>query len=128
MEPTLEVFLRDRVVFSSTAKWLHPLFEFEDYLAAERPPVGELFLRDKVIGRAAAMLVHRLGIRRLHACLLSRLAEDFLAATGMTVTHDVLVDRIDCITEDLLERETDVEAAWRMLKERAQKAKHRHDP
>ena len=33
MPPSLELYLGSRMVFSSTGKWLHPLFELEDFLA-----------------------------------------------------------------------------------------------
>ena len=62
-EPTLTV-LRDGVpLFTSYGKWLHPLFELEDYLADHHISPASLVLQDKIIGKAAALLIHRLGFR-----------------------------------------------------------------
>jgi hypothetical protein len=61
-EPTLTV-LRDGVpVFTSYGKWLHPLFELEDYLAEHPVQPQHLVLQDKIIGKAAALLIHWLGV------------------------------------------------------------------
>ena len=56
-EPSLTVL----PVFTSTGKWLHPLFELEDYLVEHGLEPGNLILQDKIIGKAAALLIHRLG-------------------------------------------------------------------
>ena len=47
--------LKDGVpVFTSIGKWLHPLFELEDYLAEHSLEPRNLVLQDKIIGKAAA--------------------------------------------------------------------------
>ncbi len=118
MDPSLELNVDGRTVFSSTGRWLHPLFELSDFLDRTRIDVAAAELRDKVVGRGSAFLVVRLGIRRVHAALLSRLGKDVLDRAGVEVTWDALVDRIECATESLLESVTDADEAWRILSDR----------
>jgi hypothetical protein len=116
---TLEVFCDGVLVFSSTGNWLHPLFELEAYLeSAPYNPAG-LVAYDKIIGRAAALLMVRLGLGEVHARLLSRLGEEVLVHHGLQYTYDELVDRIACQTEELLVNELDPEPAYVLLRERA---------
>lgn len=79
---------------------------------------ASLELRDKVVGRDSASLIVRLGIRRVHAVLLSRLGREVLERAGVAVRWETLVDRIGCATEGRLENVTDPEAAYRVLSER----------
>jgi zinc transport system ATP-binding protein len=118
MDPSLELRVAGRTAFASTGRWLHPLFELSDFLDRTRIDVSAAELRDKVVGRGSAFLVVRLGIRRLHAALLSRLGKDVLDRAGVEVTWDTLVDRIACATESLLESVTDADEAWRILSDR----------
>lgn len=118
MEASLELRLGGAVVFSSAGRWLHPLFELSDFLDGSRIDIASAELRDKVVGRGSAFLIVRLGIRRVHAVLLSRLGKDVLDRSGVDVTWDTLVDRIACATEMLLEKVVDVEEAWRLLSDR----------
>jgi hypothetical protein len=78
-----------------------------------------LILQDKIIGKAAALLIHRLGFRTVQAGLLSRLGEAVLLRHGMSYTYKQLVERIHCQTEELLATVEDPEAADRLVKVRA---------
>ena len=101
-EPTLTV-LRDGVpIFTSHGKWLHPLFELEDYLADHAISPEGLVLQDKIIGKAAALLIHRLGLRTVKAGILSKPGEAVLQCYGIAYTYEQIVDRIRCQTEELL--------------------------
>jgi hypothetical protein len=60
-EPTLTVLHEGTPIFTSYGKWLHPLFELETYLANYPIEPARLLLQDKIIGKAAALLIHRLG-------------------------------------------------------------------
>ncbi len=103
-EPSLTV-LRDGVpVFTSTGKWLHPLFELEDYLAEHGLEPVNLILQDKIIGKAD---------------ILSRLGEAVLQRHGIAYSYEELVDRIHCQTEELLADVEDFEEAYRLVKIRA---------
>jgi hypothetical protein len=118
MDPSLELSVAGRTVFSSTGRWLHPLFELSDFLDRVHIDVSAAELRDKVVGRGSAFLIVRLGVRRVHAALLSRLGKDVLDRAGVAVAWDALVDRIACATESLLEGVTDADEAWRILSDR----------
>jgi Domain of unknown function (DUF1893) len=118
-EPTLTVLYEGSPIFTSHGKWLHPLFELEDYLAEHPIQPENLLLQDKIIGKAAALLIHRLGFRTVKAGVLSRLGEAVLQRYGIAYTYEVLVDRIHCQTEELLATVEEPEAAYQLVKVRA---------
>jgi zinc transport system ATP-binding protein len=122
---TLRVLRDGMVIFTSGGRWLHPLFELERFLRERGEDGSGCEVRDKVVGRGSAFLLVRLGVRAAHAELLSRLGRDVLERAGVAATWDTLVERIQCATESLLERETDVEAAYALLAERAARARER---
>jgi zinc transport system ATP-binding protein len=119
MPPTLEVFCDRLPVFSSAGKWLHPLFELEDFLAGSPLARDALALRDRIVGKAAALLIVRLGIRQVHAGVLSRLGLEVFEARGVKVSWGQLVERIACQTESALAEVQDPEAAYALLRKRA---------
>src|SRR2546427_11044748 len=94
--PTLTVLQDGTPIFTSQGKWLHPLFELEDYLAEHSFQPENLILQDKIIGKAAALLIHRLGFRTVKAGVLSMLGEAVLHRYGIAYTYEHLVDRIHC--------------------------------
>jgi zinc transport system ATP-binding protein len=118
--PTLTVSRNGTRVFTSYGKWLYPLFELEAYLA-EHPffQPAQLLLQDKIIGKAAALLIHRLGFRNVKAGVLSRLAEVVLQHYGIAYSYELLVERIHCQTEQLLTTMEDPEEAYKLVKVRA---------
>jgi hypothetical protein len=118
-EPTLTVFRNGTPIFTSNSKWLHPLFELEDYLADHAVQPENLILQDKIIGKAAALLIHRLEFRTVKAGVLSRLGEAVLQRYEIVYTYEQLVDRIHCQTEELLATVEDPEEAYRLVKIRA---------
>ena len=120
---TLE-FVRDgRTLFTSSGKWLHPLFELEQFLLARGTDASEGEIHDKVVGRGSAFLMLRLRAVKVHAGILSRLGKDVLDRAGVACTWDTLVDEIACRTEGILRGVTDVEEAYRILSVRAQQAR-----
>jgi hypothetical protein len=119
---SLEVRQGNALVFASAGKWLHPLLDLEQHLARTGLDPASLTLHDKIVGKAAALLIVRLGIRTVRAGLLSRLGESTLRAHAVTATWNVLVDRIDCQTEELLADVDDPDAAHALIVERARAA------
>ena len=115
---TLRLFDGDEVIFSSDKHWLHPLFDLEAFFAQSGQDPVRTRLVDRITGRAAAMLVARLGIPELHTLILSRRAIPILARYGIRYRCGELVDRVACATEDLLGEIQDLEAAWSLLQER----------
>ncbi|MFW5842650.1 MAG: DUF1893 domain-containing protein [Spirochaetota bacterium] len=117
--PSLTVSLNGRPIFSSYGKWLHPLLELESFLS--NPPgdleidPGALSVRDRIVGKAAALLILRLGIRRVHAETISYLGRSALEAAEAEVTFNRLVDRVLCATEELLIDVDDPEEAHRII-------------
>ena len=119
LEHTLEVFAGETLIFCSNGKWLYPLFELEDFLVTANYDPATLTLRDKITGKAAALLVIRLGIRDVRAGIMSKLGKEALEKYDVKYKHDTLVDRIDCRTEEILVNELDPEKAYVMLRQRA---------
>jgi uncharacterized protein DUF1893 len=117
--PTLTVLYEGSPIFTSHGKWLHPLFELEDYLAEHPIQSENLILQDKIIGKAAALLIHRLGFRIVEAGILSSLGEAVLYRYEIAYSYEQLVDRIHCQTEELLAMVEDPEEAYQLVKVRA---------
>ncbi len=124
-----------KVLFSSSKKWLHPLFELEEFLASHTSKentnkrsfdfgnnlnvsASDLFLRDTVIGRAAAILITRMGIKRIETNLISSLAIPLLQEHSVQFESIRTIDAIACMTENLLKDYSDSEEAYALLAER----------
>ena len=118
---TLRVYHNGKLVFTSNGNWLHPLFELEHFLVAHSYNSADILVEDTIIGKAAAVLVCRLGIRKLKVETLSRLGESVLKAQGVDYAYDQLVDRIFCQTEELLDSIEDFDETYALLCERAGK-------
>jgi hypothetical protein len=120
-EPTLTVCRNGTLIFTSHDKWLYPLLELEAYLADHAFEPDHLILQDKIIGKAAALLIFRLGFQTVKAGVLSRLGEAVLQRHGIVYTYEQLVDRIHCQTEELLATVEDPEEAYQLVKARARR-------
>jgi zinc transport system ATP-binding protein len=119
MAPNLRLYQGSRLLFSSEGKWLHPLFELEDFLSASGLQRDKLELRDRIMGRAAALLMVRLGLRRVHAEILSLPGKQVLEAHGVSFSWDRLVTAIGCQTESALAGIQDPQVAYAWLRQRA---------
>jgi hypothetical protein len=117
--PTLTVFHNGTPIFTSHGNWLHPLFELAEYLAEHPIQPENLILQDKIIGKAAALLILRMGFQTVKAGILSRLGEVVFQRHGIAYTSAQLVDRIQCQTEELLATVDDPDEAYRLVKVRA---------
>jgi hypothetical protein len=118
-EVTLRVYHEKREVFSSTGKWLYPLFELEEFLRSCSYPTQSLRLEDKIVGKAAALLFVRLGIREVKAGVLSKPGRTVLERHNLRYSAKQIVERIDCQTESLLAEVEDPEQAYRIVAARA---------
>lgn len=127
-EVSLELLESGVRVFSSRGKWLHPLLELEEFLAHRGVARQGLSLRDKIVGKAAALLIVRLGIPEVHAGILSHPAEAIFRERGVRYTFDNLVERIACRTEELLSDVSDPEAAHALVVGRASAARTKASP
>lgn len=119
-QPSLTVMMGEKIVFKSHKKWLYPLFDLEAFLA-DHPSIDihQSFVKDKVIGKAAAMLISRLGPRQVHGVIMSELAVDVFQRFNILFQNEQLISRIDCQTERLLLDINDLEIAYQMLCDRA---------
>ncbi len=119
MPPALEVFQGEERVFASERNWLHPLFDLERVLHSTLLDPATLGIRDKVVGTASAFLITHLGIRSLHAGVLSAGGRIVLDRFGLQYTFDTLTDRIGCATESLLDPAMPLADAVALLRHRA---------
>lgn len=119
---SLEFLIDGQVLFTSTGRWLHPLFELEKFLKIRKIDASRGEIHDKVVGRGSAFLIVQLGVYKMHAGILSRLGKEVLDHAGVVCTWDVLVEEIECRTESILRQVTDPEEAYSILVERARKA------
>jgi len=118
-EVTLRAYYGQREVFSSVGKWLYPLFELEEFLGTSSYQPETLRLEDKIVGKAAALLLVRLGIRQVKAGVLSKLGREVLERQHVLYSAGQTVERIDCQTEILLSEVEDPEQAYRIVAQRA---------
>jgi hypothetical protein len=118
-EVTLRVQYDNRQVFSSVGKWLYPLFELEDFLNSGACPVEAILVEDKIVGKAAALLLVGMGIRKVKAGVLSELAKAVLERYDVRFSFTTIVERIECQTEILLADVEDPKQAYQIVKTRA---------
>lgn len=128
---SLEVFNDVGLVFQSSGKWLHPLFELEDFLKNFSEKKSNLYAHDTAIGKAAAVLMIRLNIKHINANLISSLALDYInfynqkIAKSQTEKIEVFytqkVHRLLCATEEQLENLSDADEMYFLLRQRAKK-------
>jgi len=116
---TLTAYHNGKPIFTSNSGWLHPIFELEEYLSKHTYDTADIHVEDTIIGKAAAILLCRMGIPSVDAGLLSRLGEQVFKSHGVHYTGDKIVSRISCETEDVLAQIDDFEEAYAILKERA---------
>jgi hypothetical protein len=120
---SLAVFAGDELIFTSGEKWLHPLFSLEAFLSTYDGDRSLLSAHDTAAGKAAAILMARMGIRRAHINLVSDLAVAVYEKSGITLSYERRIDRLLCKTEELLSSMDDEDEIYRLLKERAVRAK-----
>lgn len=109
----------DAIIFKSSGKWLYPLFEVEDYLHESGFKAEDLFLHDRIAGRAAASLIVLMGFRHCFIETVSSHAMAVFKQYGVDCGYDLLVERIDCRTEDLITDDMALDDAYKMLRSRA---------
>lgn len=131
--------LSGTMLFSSSKRWLHPLFDLEEFLDRHARGVSgdcrifefdggisalssDLLLRDRIIGRAAAFLILRMGIRKVETDLVSRRALPLLKEYSVAIETIDTIEATNCITEDLLKEVADTEKAYEILAGRRAKA------
>jgi len=116
---TLCVYNHDELIFSDAGRWLHPLFALETFLASYAGPTDLLSAHDTAAGKAAALLMSRFGIKRVHINLISEAAITHYQAHGIEVSWEERIPLLACKTETLLFEMEDEDQMYRELKRRA---------
>lgn len=118
---TLLVCSGDKEIFSSSGKWLHPLFELEDFFKTYTGSKKDLSAHDTAIGKAAAVLMTRLGIKKMHGDITSTLALNYIKKNhpDSCLTFTYQVPRLLCATEEQLENLDDSDEMYYLLRQRA---------
>ena len=116
---TLTAYHDGKPIFTSNGNWLYPLFELESYLAKQTFDPREIRVVDTIIGKAAAILLCRIGIGAVEAGILSKPGERVFKSREVDYTFGELVDLIACATEEILSPIDDFEEAYEILLARA---------
>ena len=117
MKHSLEVYLKNELIFFSDGNWLHPLFELERFLRQLNSDPASLIIKDKIVGRAAALLQVYFGIKKVNAGMMSELGKEIFDHYQIDYEYEALVDRIQCRTEEMLRDEFDPGIAYKLIKE-----------
>jgi len=117
--PSLQVIFHENIVFSSFGKWLYPLFDLEDHLREHPLDMSQVEIRDKVIGKAAALLIVRLGTGRVYGETISDLGIAVFESASLPFAYGQRVPKIACKTEKLLADIDDLDEAYHILCQRA---------
>lgn len=127
-EISLQVFSNDELIFSSSGKWLNPLFELENFFKNNSISKENLSSHDSALGKAAAALTIRLGIKKINTDLLSENAKKYIdefnksiknPAEKIQLNYTTLVPKLMCQTENQLENLFDPEQIYFLLRQRA---------
>lgn len=118
-EYSLELKFESKTIFTSNGKWLYPLFDLEDFLNRESYDPTRLKLYDKIIGKASALMIIRLGIRKVAGGIVSKPAEIEFRKWGVEYSTEEKVDFIDCKTEQILLKISNPEEVYELIKVRA---------
>ena len=118
-EYSLELKFESKTIFSSNGKWLHPLFDLEDFLNRENYDPAKLTLYDKIIGKASALMIVRLGIKKVAGGIVSKPAETVFKNWDVEYSSEKKVDYIGCKTEQILMDVSDPEEVYQIIKIRA---------
>ena len=116
---SLELTLNNEVIFTSNDKWLYPLFELEKFLNSNEYDLSKLTLYDKIIGKASALMIIRMGIKKVNGGIVSEPAESAFKGWEIEYSIENHVKLIDCKTEELLKTISDPEEVYRIIKKRA---------
>ena len=84
------VMCSDNIIHTSKDRGVKPLLHFVD----NNIDVRGFSCADKVVGKGASFLYVLLGVKEVHACVLSNCAKDVLENNGIKITFDTLVTRI----------------------------------
>jgi ABC-type Mn2+/Zn2+ transport system ATPase subunit len=128
-DTTLCVYSGAQLIFANSGKWLMPLFDLEKFFASYTGQRTDLSAHDTAVGKAAIVLMVRLGITRIHANIASSLAFAYVDTLNETrpdknkilLSCSNRVPQLLCATESLLSGMTDSDTMYSLLRRRAKK-------
>jgi hypothetical protein len=120
-ESSLQVFVDNQIVYENDGRWLLPLFDLEEFLISQPLPINQALVRDKIIGKAAALLLIRLGVGHVHGKIMSELGHLALSQANLPHSYDRWVEQIDCKTEEILRAVDEPNEAYKILCQLAQR-------
>lgn len=83
------VFCKDDKTYTSTSRGIRPILDF-----LETTDLNGFSAADKVVGKGASFVYVLLGVRSLHAKVMSKGASEVLTKYGIYHTFDTLTDSI----------------------------------
>ncbi len=107
------------MVFSSSGRWLHPLFLLETFIKEHSLDGRELSLHDSISGIAAATITIYLGIGKVHSDLMSIGADKMLSSHNVEHSYGTLTERIKCITETMIDPSDSIGDSYIKLRKKA---------
>ncbi len=113
---SLRVYSDRNIIFESRGKWLYPLLELEDYIDDNNYNAASLFLHDKIAGRAAASLISGMGFKSCYIDTLSKGALEVFNRHNIKCSYSVLVNKIECMTEDIVTPEMNPDQVYTIIK------------
>lgn len=116
---TLNVFNNNELIFKSSSSWLYPLFEFENFIKESNIIYNNLSAHDTTGGKAAAALMIKFNIKRVNFNLLSEGAKYLFEKHNIKTTYSKIVDKLMCKTEDIFEKESNIDYIYEKIKIRA---------
>lgn len=113
---SLEAYRGEELIFASSGNWLYPIFKLTDFLEKEGISGKDIRVIDRIVGRAAALLLARLAVAEVTAHMLSEPGRQVLKQFNMPYRYHILVDRVQCRTEERFLEETDPEKVYAILR------------
>lgn len=116
---TLNIFNGNELIFTSRGNWINPLFEADEFFKSSTIKYDNLMAHDTAGGKAAAALMIRFNIKRVRFNLVSDYAANMLKKHNVELLYDKKVDKLQCMTEDLLKDINDIDEIYSFLRVKA---------
>lgn len=102
-KPTLLLYKNHKILFSNMGENLEPLVELNNFISRYVQNREGLLVHDRVVGKAAAVLLLKIGIKRVKADTLSEAARIVLEENNIEYEYKKLVSRINNRLEEAIE-------------------------
>jgi len=91
----------------------------EDIIKEKQLNIAGAEIVDKVVGKAGALLLTRLNVCSVHAGVMSQKAITIFDTNLIKYSYNLLVESIDCKTEEILNDVYDPEIAYHLIRKMA---------